>query len=77
MIYGVEAYRLDIILDILLNITVSALAIFFFVQRALDEIITVKKIAIAKPRRKLHSISSYWISFHFERVYFYISTHKR
>lgn len=79
MIYGVEAYRLDIILDKSLNIMVSgaSLATFFFIQQALDEITTVKKIAIAKPRRKLHSISSYWTSFHFERAYFYFSTHKQ
>lgn len=79
MKYGVEAYRLDIILVSSLNImlSIASLAAFFFIHQAVNEITSVKKIAIAKPRRKLLSISSYWTSFHFERAYFYFSTHKR
>lgn len=79
MKYGVEAYRLDIILVSSLNImlSISSLVTFFFIHQAVNEITPVKKIAIAKPRRKLLSISSYWTSFHFERAYFYFSTHKR
>jgi hypothetical protein len=79
MKYGVEAYRLDIILDKSLDIVLSgiSLATFFFIHQAVNEITPVKKIAIAKPRRKLQSKSSYWTSFHFERAYIYFSAHKR
>jgi len=79
MKYGVEAYRLDIILVSSLNtmLSIASLAAFFFIHQAVNEITPVKKIAIAQPRRKLLSISSYWTSFHFEWAYFYFSTHKR
>jgi hypothetical protein len=79
MKYGVEAYRLDIILDKSLDIVLSgiSLAIFFLIHQAVNEITTVKINAIAKPRRKLQSKSSYRTSYHFERAYFYFSTHKR
>ncbi|AZV43196.1 VC0807 family protein [Peribacillus asahii] len=79
MKYGVEAYRLDIILDKSLNIMLSSasLAIFFFIHQAINEITPVKKIPIAYPRRKSLPLSSHWTSYHFERTYFYFSTHKR
>ena len=79
MKYGVEAYRLDIILVSSLNtmLSIASLTAFFFIHQAVNEVTLVKKIAIATPRRKLLSISSYWTSFHFEWAYFYFSTHKR
>ena len=79
MKYGVEAYRLDIILVSSLNtmLSIASLTAFFFIHQAVNEVTLVKKIAIAQPRRKLLSISSYWTSFHFEWAYFYFSTHKR
>ncbi|MFK9090105.1 VC0807 family protein [Bacillus salipaludis] len=77
--YGVEAYRLDIILDKSLNIMLSgaSLAAFFFIYQAANEITPVKKIVIAKLRRKLVFLSSYWTFFYFECAYFYFSNHKR
>ncbi|MGE8204673.1 VC0807 family protein [Heyndrickxia sp. NPDC080065] len=77
--YGVEAYRLDIILDSCLNIMLStaSLAAFFFIHQAVNEITLVEKMTKANPRRKLPSISSHWTFFHFERAYFYFSNHKR
>ncbi|MEH7097898.1 VC0807 family protein [Neobacillus vireti] len=79
MKYGVEAYRFDILLDKSLNIMLSgaSVAVFFFIHQAVNEITPVKKITYTKPRRKLISFTSYWTSFHFERTFFYFSTHKR
>ena len=73
MKYGVEAYRLDIILDKALDIVLSgtALAIFFFIDQTLNQITPVKKMALVTIRRKWSSISPYWTAFHFEQAYFF------
>ena len=59
MKYGVEAYRLDIILEKSLDIVLSgtSLAIFFFINQTLNQITPVKNMASAKLRRKWSCIS--------------------
>jgi hypothetical protein len=76
---GVEAYRLDIILDKSLNILLSGifLALFIYIHEAVNELTPVKKIAVTKARRKLVSLTPYWTFHHFERVFYYFSIHKR
>lgn len=76
--YGVEAYRLDLILDKSLDIMLSgaSLAAFFFIYQTLNELTPVKKVTIAKHRRKSPALSSYWTFFHIERAYLYFTIHK-
>lgn len=76
--YGVEAYRLDIMLDNTLNIILSgtSLVAFIFIHERLNEITPVKNISLKKARkRKGDSIQLYSSSVNFERVFFYFSTH--
>jgi hypothetical protein len=79
MKYGIDAYRLDIMLDRSLNIMLSVawLVTFFFIQQAVNEITPIKKNTISKVRKKLFTKSSDWTSFHFEQAYFYFSNHKQ
>lgn len=71
MKYGVEAYKLDIILNSSLNIMLSgaSLAFYFYIHQAVNEITPVRKMTIAKARRET--------SFPIERAYIYFSTLKR
>lgn len=76
--YGVEAYRLDIMLDNLLNtfLSCTSLVAFILIHERLNEITPVKNITLKKARkRKEDSIPIYSSSINFERVFLYFSTH--
>nr|WP_302466781.1 VC0807 family protein [Heyndrickxia camelliae] len=76
--YGVEAYRLDIILDNILNMFLSgtSFVVFIIIHLRVNEITPVKNIALKKAReRSIYSIQAYSKSINFERVFFYFSTH--
>ncbi|MGV3467308.1 MAG: VC0807 family protein [Heyndrickxia sp.] len=76
--YGVEAYRLDIILDNILNILLSGTSFvaFIILQMRMNEITPVKNISLVKARRRnVNSIQTYSKSIHFELAFFYFSTH--
>jgi hypothetical protein len=77
--YGVEAYRLDIVLDKSLEIILSgfSLIVFFFIYQTVDQVSPVKKLTLVKASRKLLSLSGSWISFYLEQAYFYFSHHRR
>ena len=76
--YGVEAYRLDIMLDNTLSIILSgtSLLIFILIHERLNEITSVKNISLKKARkRKGDPIQIYSSSINFERAFFFFSTH--
>ncbi|MBS4174519.1 hypothetical protein [Bacillus sp. FJAT-49736] len=74
--YGVEAYRLDIMLDNTLNIILSGISLlaFILIYEKLNEITPIQNISLKKARKR-DSIPIYSSSINFERVFFYFSSH--
>lgn len=75
-IKGIEAYSYSMIMEQILNLTVSVISVsgFYFIYKNINEIKLVHQIKSHGPRRKkVPKLSYLWFQNHYESNYFFLS----